>query len=298
LRYELFFATSAPLASPQAAFERYFEKRPPYKNGRGVARYENADTGVGFTFDCTSEPLATPGSARPWARFTIELLRPSFFPEEATREIEPFVRHFESRVFEVPGAEPAEYSPAGFRRAWHDASRRAYEEALQTARQAGVTLSRMPRRALHAAWQWNYHRQGLQTHEGDALFVPRIWFLRSGEEMSTSIIWPEAMAARVPQVEYVLFSRGAFEHDASSGRSDVALVSWDTVAPAFSGSTCYDSLSVSWRVTDPEMLASLAKVVSSTPPTRKLPDLVPLDTVLDEEGFPEEGIVDGDRPPA
>ena len=54
-------ATSGPVTAPQVAFEHYFEKRPMYKVGRGIARYENADTGVGFTFDCTAEPLVAPG---------------------------------------------------------------------------------------------------------------------------------------------------------------------------------------------------------------------------------------------
>ena len=37
-------------------------------------------------------PEVAPGTPKPWARFMVETLRPSFFPEEATREIEPFVK--------------------------------------------------------------------------------------------------------------------------------------------------------------------------------------------------------------
>lgn len=288
MRYELFFVTSGPVTAPQVAFEHYFEKRELYKVGRGTARYENTDTGVGFTFDCTAEPLVAPRIERPWARFIIELLRPSFFPEEATREIEPFVRHFESKVLETPGDPPVAYSPAVFLRSWHQASRTAYGRASEAAAQQQVPLSRLPRRELLAAWQWNYHRRVLQAHEGDGLFVPRIWFLRTPEGMATSVIWPEAMAARVPQVDYVIFSRGAFVTGSGRKRSDVALVSWDDVAPTIKGSAAYDSLSVSWRVTDPDMLTELGTVVSRMPPTPNLPDLVPLDTVLDAEGFPDE----------
>jgi hypothetical protein len=287
MRYEIFFVSSGPMTSPQVAFEHYFEKRPLYKVGRGTARYENTDTGVRFAFDCTAEPVVPPGAQRPWARFMIELLRPSFFPEEATREIEPFVRHFETRVLDEPGLPPIPYSPATFLRGWHEASRREYEQALVTAEEQGVPLSRMSRKELLAAWQWNYHRRVLQSHEGDGLFVPRIWFLRTAGGMSTSVIWPEAMAARVPQVDFVIFSRGAFagSGDAPVEGADVALVQWDAVAPAIQGSAVYDSLSMSWRVTEPAMLKELGELVTRVPSTPRLPDVVPLDTVLDEEGF-------------
>jgi hypothetical protein len=289
MRYEIFFVSFNAMTSPQVAFEHYFEKRPLYRTGHGTALYENADTGVSFAFDCTADPVVPPGTLHPWARFMIELLRPSFFPEEATREIEPFIRHFEARVLEAPGTPPVAYSPASFLRHWHDASRREYQQALATAERQRLPLSRMPRRALMAAWQWNYHRRVLQTHEGDGLFVPRIWFLRTNDRMATSVIWPEAMAARVPQVDFVIFSRGAFAADSESlaaGRADVALIPWDEVQPAIHGSAVYDSLSVSWRVTDPAMLEALADRVARAPSTPRLPDVVPLDTVLDDEGFP------------
>lgn len=287
MQHELFFVSSAPLMSPQAAFDHYFEGRANYKVTRGLARYENDDTGVGFTFDCTGETVVAPGTPRPWARFIVELLRPSFFAEEATREIEPFVRHFESGVLDVPGAPPAPYSPATFLRNWHAASRTEYARAQAAAEQSGVPLSRMSRAALTSAWRWNFHRRVLQSHEGDGLFVPRIWFLRTGGGMATSVIWPEAMAARVPQVDYVIFSRGAFAPP-RRGSSDVVLVPWEQVIETIKGSAAYDSLGVSWRVVEPEMLDALGTVISTVTATKQLPDLVPLDTVLDVEGFPEQ----------
>ena len=288
MRYELFFVSSSPMMSPQVAFEHYFEKRELYTTGRGTAQYENADTGVSFSFDCTAEPLVAPGTPRAWARFMIEVLRPSFFPEEATREIEPFIKHFEVRVLDQLGTGAVDYSPATFLRHWHDASRREYASALTRSRKSGRALPRMPRPELLAAWQWNYHRRVLQSHEGDGLFVPRIWFLRTEQGMVTCVVWPEAMAARVPQVDYVLFSRGAFAPERALSEPDVAFVPWGAVAATIAGSAAYDSLSTSWRVTDPEMLEALAYVVSRQPPARRLPDVVPLDTVLDEEGFPED----------
>jgi hypothetical protein len=288
MRYELFFVSSNPMTSPQVAFEHYFEKRDLFTIRDGVAQYENGDTGVSFAFDCTTSPVVAPGAPRPWARFMVETLRPSFFPEEGTREIEPFVRHFEARVLDAPGAGVVSYSPANFLRQWHDASRREYADALKIARESGHDLPRMPRRELLTAWQWNYHRRVLQTHEGDGLFVPRIWFLRSEGRMVTSLVWPEAMAARVPQVDYILFSRGAFAPQRALRDPDVAFVPWDAVSGTIASSAAYDSLSLSWRVTDADMLAALARIVGAQPPARRLPDVVPLDAVLDEEGFPED----------
>jgi hypothetical protein len=288
MRYELFFISTGPMLSPQVAFEHYFEKRDCYTVGRGVAQYENADTGVSFAFDCTAAPEVAPGTPKPWARFMVETLRPSFFPEEATREIEPFVKHFEARVLDTPGNAAVPYSPATFLRQWQEASRLEYANALKSSHRSGVALPRMPRRELLSAWQWNYHRRVLQSHEGDGLFVPRIWFLRSDGRMVTCVVWPEAMPARVPQVEYVLFSRGAFAPRSALREPDVAFVPWDDVSAIIAGAAAYDSLSLSWRVTDREMLDALAGAISHLPSARRLPDVVPLDTVLDEEGFPED----------
>jgi hypothetical protein len=229
-----------------------------------------------------------PGTPRPWARFTVDTLRPSFFPEEGTREIEPFVRHFEARVLDAAASAAVSYSPADFLRDWHEASRHEYANALKTSRRSGQPLPRLPRRDLLTAWQWNYRRRALQEHEGDGLFVPRIWFLRAEGRMVTSVVWPEAMAARVPPVDYVLFSRGAFAPQPALREPDVAFVPWEIVGATIAGSAAYDSLSLSWRVTDREMLEALARVVGQQPPARRLPDVVPLDTVLDDEGFPDE----------
>ena len=287
MRYDLLFVSDI-LTAPQAAFEQFFRDRPFYTIARGTARYLHPDTGVEFTFDCTAQPTLPPGTARPWARFAIELLRPSFFADEATREIEPFVRHFDSRLVDGPAMILRPYSPAAFLRGWHEASRHEYARAEAMAGESGPPLSRMPRAQLRSAWQWNYHRAVMQAHEGEGLFVPRIWFLRGPHGMATALIWPEAMAARVPQVDYVLFSRGAFG-GAAGKASDVALVPWSDIAPAIAGSATYDSLFISWRVTEPAMLDALVAILSRTPPSSSLPDLLPFETVLDAEGFEPAG---------
>jgi hypothetical protein len=287
VRYELFFVSSSPMVSTQAAFEHYFKKRDFYTVGRGTAHYDNVDTGVSFDFDCTTQPVVAPDTPRPWTRFMVELLRPSFFAEEATRELEPFVKHFEVGVLDKDG-KAVKYSPATVLREWHAASRREYERAVRAAAASDVQLARMARHDLLVAWTWNYHRRVLQAHEGDGLFVPRIWFLRTTEGMVTCMVWPEAMAARVPKVDYILFSRGAFAPLPALSEPDVAFVPWASVAPIISGSAAYDSLSISYRVTDPTMLEALARLVAHLPPTTKLPDVVPLHTVLDDEGFPRD----------
>ena len=146
----------------------------------------------------------------------------------------------------------------------------------------------MPRHDLLVAWTWNYHRRVLQAHEGDGLFVPRIWFLRTTEGMVTCMVWPEAMAARVPKVDYILFSRGAFAPEPALSEPQVAFVPWASIAPIISGSAAYDSLSISYRVTEAPMLEALARLVAHLPETRKLPDVIPLHTVLDDEAFPRD----------
>ena len=74
-------------SSDRAVFERYFAARPNYTVSKGKARYENADTSVGFLFQHGSGSDSRNARPHAWATFRLELPCPSYFAEEATFEL-------------------------------------------------------------------------------------------------------------------------------------------------------------------------------------------------------------------
>ena len=282
MRYELQFVPSSAVVPNRAAFERYFSKRDNYAVKKGTARYTNEDTGVDFLFEC-SETSAPSSRDRPWARLLLAYVRPSFFAEEATREIEPFTTQFGTSVIDPQNPSVTTYRTPEFLRAWQAGNR----DACGPYHGWGVSDPRLtlPRSRLLAAWQWNYRRKALQEGERDGLFVPKIWFIRTEDGVATGVIWPDAMPMRAPQVDYVIFSREMLAPRGLVGRrSDVAVVSWSQISPMVTGDAFYDSPLVSWRVTDPLVLTGLAQIVQRLPGD-DMPAIVPPDKVLDREGF-------------
>ena len=287
MQYELLFIPQGVLRPDRAAFERYFAARDHYTVRKGHARYENEDTGVYFSFEYMPDPAARPSEgASPWVTFSLALVRPSFFAEEGSIELSAFVAAFGPTLIQPGAQHVSEFSTTTFLRDWESRNRAAC--GLFTMQDAGAERPlTLPRSRLLAAWQWNYRRKMLQVKEGEGLFVPRVWFMRLAEGVGTSIVWPDAMAVRAPQVDRVIFSREALAPRTRlrGRRPDVAVVPWSTVAASITGSAFYDSLLVSWRVSDPKVLNALTHVVSTLRGTTDIPDLVADDKVLDREGF-------------
>ncbi|HEX5108127.1 MAG TPA: hypothetical protein VFV95_06760 [Vicinamibacterales bacterium] len=283
MRYELLFVPTSAVTPNRATFERYFSKRDNYAVTKGTARYTNEDTGVDFLFECLPETSGGPSSRQPWARFSLAYVRPSFFVEEATRELEPFTGQFGSSVVDLQNPAVTTFSTPALLKGWEAGNREACGPyPRRNVADAPLTL---PRSRLLAAWQWNYRRKALQEGERDGLFVPKIWFIRTNDTVATGVIWPDAMPLRAPKVDYVIFSREMLAPRGLVGkRSDVAVVRWSQISPLVTGDAFYDSPLVSWRVTDPLVLTGLAQTVHRLP-ANEMPPLVPPDKVLDREGF-------------
>jgi hypothetical protein len=282
MRYEMFFVSTS-VAPDRAAFERYFGERDNYAVTRGAARYANEDTGVDFLFEYGAFDHASSG-ARPWARFALDYVRPSFFADEATRELELFTGRFGPAVFDAGGTAPAPFATHVFLRRWEAGNRAACGPFPGTG--DASTRVTLPRRTLLATWQWNYRRKGLQEGERDGLFVPKVLFMGVDAGVATCVIWPDAMAIRAPQVDHVIFTRDTLAPRGLLGRRpDVAVAAWAEIAGLVTGDAYYDGPIVSWRVTDPRILTGLARRVASLPGSADMPVLVPPHEVLDREGF-------------
>ncbi len=77
---------------------------------------------------------------------------------------------------------------SAFLKAWELGNR----EACGTYRGDSATdPPTMVRSRLLSVWRWNYERSELQRNEGEAVFVPRVWFVRVGSTVATAVIWPE-----------------------------------------------------------------------------------------------------------
>jgi hypothetical protein len=282
--YQLFFLAPPAVAPDRAAFERYFSRRDRYRVQKGRATYHNDETGVGFVF--AHENVQDEGQEpRAWASVAVDYVRPSFFAEEATRELEPFVAQFGAAVSDPAAPGFTSYLTPTFLERWDRGNRDACGRYPASAPLQDRPLT-LPRTRLLAAWQWNYRRRSMQESEQDGLFVPKVWFIAADGDVATSIIWPDAMPLRAPQVDYVIFSRETLApggHEAK--RADVAVAPWSAVASSVTGQAFYDGLLVSWRVTDPRILTGLAHKVARLPGAAQMPAMVASDKVLDREGF-------------
>jgi hypothetical protein len=281
--YELFFVTLEAVPPDRAAFERHFVSRPHYEVAKGRARYENEDTGVTFSFEIAPQQAPVSGRPRAWARFVLDFVRPSLFAEEATQELDPFTARFGDGVLDAGDAAHTRYSTHAFLKSWEAGNRAACGRY-----RAGVPGPPfvMPRSRLLSVWNWNFRRRALQAEEGEDVFVPRVWFIRTGSEVSTAMIWPDAMAIRAPQVDYVIFSRDALAPRNQLGRRpDVAVAAWESIVTSITGSVFYDSPLVNWRIVSNPVLIGLAQRVASLKGTDEMPEIVAPDKILDREGF-------------
>jgi hypothetical protein len=280
MQYQLAFLAAGPVRPDRAAFERYFSGLPHWSVGKGLARYANEDTDVSFSIHYVAPSTDL---RQPWAVFTLALPRPSFFAEEATHELTPFASHFGAAI--AAGSGVLEYSVPVFQREWEESNRRSCGPLVAHLR-AGEPPFTMPRAELLAAWGWNFRRRAVQQQEGNSLFVPRIWFLRNEHRAGTCVIWPDLMAIRVPQVDFVIFSRDDVRPRHIAGRrADIAMASWSTIVRSITGDAFYDTPPANWRVHDTRVLNAISTLVSGLRGTTDMPEFLPSDAVLDVECF-------------
>lgn len=221
MSYDLYFhARPAPSADD---FVEYFSERPKYKVSATRARYENADTGVYFSFDFVHDrdqsvhgvEGAPAELDKRWASFELNYYRPSVFALEAAPELEAFVERFGSGVRDpqVDGMGES-FSTEGFLRAWTQGNRFAVS-AIHS--DAGVPApSTRAKAELQSIWRWNIDRQRLQADVGACVFVPKIVFLSAHGTLQSASVWPDAITAVLPKTDCVLVVRDRLTPDRTS----------------------------------------------------------------------------------
>src|SRR5262245_52231785 len=211
MSYDLRFwvPAGAPVPS-QAELEEYFRGRPWYAMQGSQAFYGNEDTGVYFSFEL-GEPSDGEGVGR---SFNLNYFRPSIFGLEAEREVSAVVERFSLSVDDpqIQGMGRGPYSRDGFLSGWNTGNEFGYASIVaQVKKDAGTEGSLfntvLPAAELERCWRWNLQRADLQRELGDGVFVPRISFLRRDGGIRSFVVWGDAMAVALPDVDVLMLVR-------------------------------------------------------------------------------------------
>jgi hypothetical protein len=224
MSYDLQFCVRAGASAAKAGeLEAYFRGRPWYQLQGSQAFYGNEDTGVYFSFElgASVEEGGEDDAARPQdglqaipLSFSVNYVRPSIFGLEAERELTALAERFGLYVDDpqMHGMGRGAYSPAGFLAGWNAGNEFGYLSIVAQVKQQagsddGLFDTVLPAAELERCWRWNLQRNDLQRELGDDVFVPRISFLRRDEGIRSFVVWGDAMAVALPEVDYLMLVR-------------------------------------------------------------------------------------------
>jgi len=235
---------------------QYFAARKNYAVVKDKVSYENPDTGVYFWIKlrCTRNFLLQRTVAS--AEFEINYIRPSFFGIEAERELSAFIAAFRPRIEDpqMHGMGEGPYSREGFLSGWNFGNLFGVHSRLSD-KSAGDIPS-LPAETLRAVWTWNDQRADLQLRKAGCV-VPMIRFLYLDGRLRRVVIWGDAAAIVLPQVDYVLVGK------LIASEKRVALVPWPEileVAKRARFDTSRSPLSLAYLVTPPPIAEWLANI--------------------------------------
>lgn len=205
MSYDLYFID--PEISLQE-FQSYFESRSNYNVENTQAWYANEDTGVYFCFDYSGESEEAPEGHNGNVSFNLNFYRPHFFALEAEPEVRDFVNHFGLMIHDpqMHGMGEGKYDTEGFLRGWNHGNEFGYNAVLNSEAPPEIIHSRSGDE-LESIWQWNFNRKRIQNTFGEAVFVPRIMFIRIDGSVLTAAVWPDAIPALIPQVDALVIPR-------------------------------------------------------------------------------------------
>jgi hypothetical protein len=255
---------------------QYFAARAHFSVEKDNVLYKNPDTGVYFfmSLRCARNILFQRNVIS--AEFEVNYYRPSYFGIEAERELSAFMAAFQSRLEDpqMHGMEEGPYSSKGFLNGWNFGNVFSARNAVSSDPEPNIAS--MPADALHAAWEWNYHRAE-SDWRNPSCFVPTIMFFRIDGRPSRVVVWPQGMPVLLPRVDYVLVGRLV------SGEKRFGLAPWSEVLEVVQRArfdTAKDPLKLTYFETPPP----IANWVANSP----LIDLKALeqlsaDQILDDE---------------
>jgi hypothetical protein len=200
------------------AIAAYFASRPNYGGEGERAFYQNADTGVYFSFDIMTpagegDPDA-PELNAPHIAFNLNYYRPHIFGLEAEPEVMALVSTFKCRIHDPQnnGMANGPYSREGFLRSWNTGNAFGFEAI--GARDDGKVM-RVPGARIEQVWKWNLARNDRQAdhnaHDRD-MFTPRLSWARDpvSREPVLYCVWGEGVQGEFPALAtHILLARDA-----------------------------------------------------------------------------------------
>lgn len=229
MSYDLFFRPSRGTGPSPEELLAYFDGRARYRIEGTEAWYQNDDTGVYFVFEVGDQEEEEAAGLVPVA-FNLNYVRPHVFGLEAELELARFVAHFDLLVRDpqTSGAGEGAYSAERFLRGWDAGNELACRAGHRTPGDAEVR--HLPRETLDRVWRWNYTRDELYEQLEQDLFVPRILFAEHDGRLKLAVVWPDAIATVLPEVDLVILGRQALApRRMFRSRPDHAVVSFDAI---------------------------------------------------------------------
>ena len=298
MSYDVLFtpAPSGPGMTAEEFFD-YFSKRSNYEMNGKQAWYSNDDTGVYFSFECDTQiepPSDWPEIAEEgeeWvptvATFNLNLNRPSFFALEAAAEVEAFVSAFRLGVDDpqVSGMGRGPFVRERFIAGWTATNEWACSAVRDETSSPPLIY---PRDRLQRIWRWNFRRKALQQELGDRIFVPKVSFAAVEGVARTFVVWPDAMASYVPEVDVVVLAREQFASWRWFRKSpEMLLAPWSAVASAVARYPVLPEPQPHVQLNYGAPPADLVQFVQAKWPriTKQNFAAVPQDSVLDAEYF-------------
>ena len=227
MSYDLSFLVRNGEATPTAeSFREHFRSRRGYTEQGGEFWYQNEDTGVYFSFDLhegedVGEDLDADGAASvddglraTCLTFNLNYFRPHVFGLESEREVSALVARFSLLVDDPQneGMARGPYSSVGFLRGWDAGNLFGHRAILGQMDKGEPSISNprldaLPKETLESIWRWNYGRPQLQHELGDDVFVPRIQLVRDEGAPRSFVVWGDAIAVAVPDVDLLVLVR-------------------------------------------------------------------------------------------
>ncbi len=286
MSYDLFFLESDRWGDDD--FLEFFEGRPNYEIAGMLVSYRNEDTDVYFTFELHDRGLDLEFERdHPccWVLFSLNFNRPSFFAVEAALEIEAFICHFESQIYDpqIDGPPGDPFSIEAFIREWNRGNELASRTINSLKTQPDYFLK--PRADLKAIWEWNYSIDRRYEDMVEDLFIPRISFCRDSDEAKTAIVWGDLVPSILPKVEWVIIVKDRYARRRWFRKEvEIAIVPWESMPDELSGYRTEIQPVPHYFVDKPEPPKEWVDWIRRIPAGNR-PEILSMHQILDAESF-------------
>lgn len=224
MSFDLYFSGDVPSHNQ---FAGYFADRPHYTLQENQAWYENADTGVYFSFELLGDD--DDEAAAGCVAFNMNYFRPHIFGLEAAGEVDRFVQEFRPEIHDPQndGMGDGPFSVEGFLKSWNAGNEFGYRAMLGMDEPPEPFV--LSTQALEETWRWNFGRNDFQD-DVDFAFVPSFMFLKDGRDVRATVVWGDAIPIMLPHADWYIIVREDLKLDPSVER-EYALATFEDVRP-------------------------------------------------------------------